>query len=197
MKKKHTSLSFQILALCLGPVLNSDIQHALDPFLDMTRNGAAILSTLPSMEMQLAVMERMLATIMVAVTDPYVDSLTGRLCVTMSHTVRAAGGNILGVVAVDMFVDSLNDMVSQKKITEDGSTVLTDATGLYIVHPNPEYIMKTNIFDDPKNLNRSLNRREILSDQITVSFNGDSYVCSSPVSGTDWILISEGSLYTL
>jgi methyl-accepting chemotaxis protein len=127
------------------------------------------------------------------ITDPYVDSQTGRLCITVARTVKDETGNISGVIAVDVFVDVLNDMVSQRKITEDGSTVLIDGSGLYIVHSNPEYIMKTNIFDDIS----GIDREDILSTKTIVAFNGDAYICSAPVPGTNWVLVSQGSLETL
>jgi methyl-accepting chemotaxis protein len=125
-----------------------------------------------------------------AITEPYVDSQTGRLCITVAHTVRDEERNIPGVIAVDVFVDVLNDIVSQRKITEDGSTVLVDGSGLYIVHSDLEYVMEKNIFDDLS----GLDREAILSNKTTVSFNGDAYICSAPVPGTGWFLVSAGSL---
>jgi methyl-accepting chemotaxis protein len=127
------------------------------------------------------------------ITDPYVDSQTGRLCITVARTVRDEAENITGVIAVDVFVDVLNTIVAQRKITEDGGTVLIDGSGLYIVHSNPEYIMEKNIFDDM----RGLDRGEILSGKTIVSFAGDTYICSAPVPGTSWVLVSEGSLEAL
>jgi methyl-accepting chemotaxis protein len=275
MKKKHASLAFQVLVLCLSPVilvsivlsavfmsninriteenlrsaaeitmryLNADIQQALTPFLDMVENGAAIFNALPSMETKQLVLERITAAVPDAfdmyygttasryapggyflfasgwvpdpdwdppdrpwfidaialpdttvITEPYVDSQTGRLCITAARTVRDDAGTIVGVIAVDVFVDVLNDIVSQRKITEDGTTVLIDNSGLYIVHSNPEYIMEKNIFDDPS----GLRREEILSNKIIVSFNKDAYICSAPVPGTGWFLVSAGSLDTM
>jgi methyl-accepting chemotaxis protein len=275
MKRKHTSLAFQILVLCLSPVilvsivlsavfmsninritgenlrstaeitmkhLNTDIQNALAPVLDMASNGAAIFNTLPSMETNQAVLKRIIATIpdafdmyyatMVSrlspggyiifasgwvpdpdwdatkrpwfinamahpdttvITDPYVDSQTGRLCITAARTVRDDAGNITGVIGLDVFVDVLNTIVAQRKITEDGGTVLIDGGGLYIVHSKPEYIMERNIFDDI----HGLTREEILSDKTTVSFTRDAYICSSPVPGTSWFLVSQGSVEAL
>jgi methyl-accepting chemotaxis protein len=275
MKRKHASLAFQILVLCLSPVvlisvvlsalfmsnisriteenlrstaeitmryLNADIQYALTPFLDMAGNGAAVFDALPSMETKQAFLERMTAAVPDAfdmyygttasryvpggyflfasgwepdpdwdaperpwfidamarpdtavITDPYIDSQTGRLCITVARTVRDEAGNIPGVIGVDVFVDVLNDIVSQRKITEDGSTVLVDGSGLYIVHSNLEYVMEKNIFDDLS----GLDREAILSNKTIVSFNRDAYICSAPVPGTSWFLVSEGSLDTM
>jgi methyl-accepting chemotaxis protein len=275
MKKKHVSLAFQILALCLSLVilisvvlsalfmsningitennlrataqitmryLNADIQYALSPFLDIVKNGAAIFNTLSSIEQKQAVLDLIIESApdafdmyygttisrhvpggyivfaggwtpppewdapqrpwfidamkspdMPVVTDPYVDSQTGRICITAAHTVRDNEGNLTGVIGLDVFVDVLNDIVSQRKITEDGSTALIDGSGLYIIHTNPEYIMEKSIFDD----RRDLNKGEILSNTTTVSFKDGAYVCSAPVSGTNWFMVSSGSLDSL
>jgi methyl-accepting chemotaxis protein len=127
------------------------------------------------------------------ITDPYVDSQTGRLCITAARTVRDGTETISGVIAVDVFVDVLNDIVSQRKITEDGTTVLIDGNGLYIVHSNSEYIMEKTIFDDLS----GLSREEILSGKVMVSFTADAYTASAPVPGTGWFLVSQGSLQAL
>ncbi|MDR0390230.1 MAG: methyl-accepting chemotaxis protein [Spirochaetaceae bacterium] len=129
----------------------------------------------------------------IVITEPYIDSQTGRLCVTIALTVRDEAGTISGVIAVDVFADVLHDIVSQRKVTEDGTTVLIDGTGLYIVHSNSEYIMEKSIFDDVIGLEKG----EILSGETTVSFKGDAYICSAPVPGTNWFLVSQGSLETL
>jgi methyl-accepting chemotaxis protein len=126
-------------------------------------------------------------------TEPYVDSETGRTCITAARTVKDEAGNSTGVIAADVFVDVLNGIVSQRKITGDGSTVLVDGNGLYIVHTNPEYIMEKNIFDDLG----GLDKEAVRSNAITVSFSGGGYICSAPVSGTDWFLVSSGSLDSL
>jgi methyl-accepting chemotaxis protein len=275
VKKKRTSLAFQVLVLCLSPVilisavlstvfmsninriavdnlrsraeismryLNTDIQYALAPFLDLVNNGAAIFDTLPSMETKRAVLQGLIAAVPDAfdmyygtrlsrytpggyflfagdwvpdsdwdaperpwfidamalpdtavITDPYVDSQTGRLCITAARTVRNETGDISGVIGLDVFVDVLNDIVSQRKITEDGNTVLIDGSGLYIVHANPEYVMEKSIFDDLS----GLPREEILSGGTTVSFSANAYICSTPVPETGWFLVSQGSLDTM
>jgi methyl-accepting chemotaxis protein len=127
------------------------------------------------------------------ITEPYVDSQTKRTCVTVTRTVRDEAQRIVGVIAVDVFVDVINDIVSQRKITEDGGTVLIDGGGLYIVHSDSKYIMEKSIFEDI----RDPDWKEILSTETTVSFYGDTYICCAPVTGTGWFLVSSGSLESL
>jgi methyl-accepting chemotaxis protein len=127
------------------------------------------------------------------ITEPYLDSQTGRMCISMVNTVENESGKIIGVVGTDMFIDVLTDIVNSRKITPDGTTYLINGEGLYITYPDPAEVMKKNIFDDLGGLNRT----EILSPGGSASFSGNRYVCSASVSGTSWFLVSSGSLDTM
>ncbi|AEF82259.1 methyl-accepting chemotaxis protein [Leadbettera azotonutricia] len=125
--------------------------------------------------------------------DPYVDAETHRTVITVSKTAADSAGKITGVMAVDVFLDIISEIVTSRKITEDGSTVLIDSSGIYIVHENADYVLEKNIFDEIKDLNRN----EIFSASQTVSFHSNEYISSSPVAGTEWFLVSIGSLTSL
>ena len=127
------------------------------------------------------------------IIDPYIDADTGSLVITVSRTASDANGRITGVIAVDVFLDKLSEIVLRERITEDSSTVLIDAEGLYIVHPDPSYMTEKNMFDEMP----EIDKRVILNGQVNVLFEGNSYIASSPVHGTDWILVSMGSLKAL
>ena len=125
--------------------------------------------------------------------DPYVDAETGKLIVTFSRTVRNDAGAIIGVLAVDVTLDKLSGIVTKNKITDDGSTVLVDKTGLFIVHSDASYVLEKNIFDEMP----SIGKKITLNDQVNVAFDGSNYVCSAPVDKTEWFLISTGSLNSM
>jgi methyl-accepting chemotaxis protein len=125
--------------------------------------------------------------------DPYVDAETQRTVITVSRTAFDSTGKITGIMAVDVFLDVISEIVTSRRITEDGNTVLIDSSGTYIVHENADYVLEKNIFDEIKNLNRN----EILSREASVSFHDNEYISSAPVEGTDWFLVSVGSLSSL
>jgi len=126
----------------------------------------------------------------IILVDPYVDAETNKLVVTFSRTVRNNEGIIIGVIAVDVTLDKFSEIVSSGKITDDGNTVLIDHNGLFVVHPDISYVLEKNIFNEMP----SINRETILNKNIEVSFIGGKYICSSPVEGTEWFLVSTGSL---
>jgi methyl-accepting chemotaxis protein len=125
--------------------------------------------------------------------DPYVDAETNELVITIARTVKDKNGNITGVMAIDVLLDKLTAIVLAEKITDDGSTVLIDKDGAYIIHPDISYVLEKNLFDERPELDKATT----LSGGINVVFHGNNYVASSPVDGTEWYFVSMGSLRTL
>jgi methyl-accepting chemotaxis protein len=121
------------------------------------------------------------------ITEPYEDSSTGEICVTIVRTVES-GGKVIGVVGTDVFLDVLTEIVTGRKITSDGDTFIIDKEGLYLVHKNDDYIIQRNFFD---------NEGKILKGKINsnaqVIVMGNIYWASMPVSGMDWTIVSTGS----
>ncbi|GHV40665.1 methyl-accepting chemotaxis protein [Spirochaetia bacterium] len=130
----------------------------------------------------------------VVITDPYEDSQTGKICVSVVFAVKDERGAIVGVAGDDVFLDELTRIVTSRSITDDGHTVLVDGNGLYVVHPDPGQVMTGNFFDDAAKQGLTLNKAEILTGDLSVYFSGNTYICSSPVSGTDLFLVASGSL---
>jgi methyl-accepting chemotaxis protein len=70
-----------------------------------------------------------------AYTDPYKDTVTGKLVVTISRTVDY-NGQLVGVVAVDIDMEKLSKALSSIKIGEEGYVFITSADGIMITHPD-------------------------------------------------------------
>lgn len=68
-------------------------------------------------------------------TDPYIDSFTGKMIVTLAKTVSYKN-QLTGVIAIDITLETLTTMMNQKKIGESGFVFLLDQNGHYITHPN-------------------------------------------------------------
>ncbi|PYI53328.1 chemotaxis protein [Paenibacillus flagellatus] len=68
------------------------------------------------------------------VTDPYVDVSDGTVIVTVSKRLDDRSG----VVAFDLNLQKLTDIVKQVKIGKDGYPFLMDRNGNYLVHPDFE-----------------------------------------------------------
>ena len=125
------------------------------------------------------------------IIDPYVDADTNELVITVARTARNSNGIITGVMAADVLLTRFAEIVLAGKITGDGSTVLIDTDGLFIVHPNPSFMTERNLFEEMPHLDRDT----ILNGELNIVFYGNnSYYGSVPVPNTNWILVSMGSL---
>ena len=130
---------------------------------------------------------------MIMLVDPYVDAQTKKLVVTFSRTVRNETGTITGVIAVDVMIDRLSEIVAGKKITDDGSAYLIDRDGLFVVHPKESYVLEKNLFEEIPSIDKNM----VIKDSVNVVLQGNTYISSSPVEGTEWYLVSTGSLASL
>ena len=123
------------------------------------------------------------------ITDPYEDSSTGEMCVSIVKTVQA-GGKIIGVVGTDVFLEDLTKIVTSHKITGDGNTFIISKDGTYLVHSDAGLILNKNFFEEE---GKALQGRINSSSEIEVVILGKTYWSSVPVLGMDWYIVSTGS----
>jgi len=79
-------------------------------------------------------------------SEPYIDSITGKLVITVSKK-AVANGQAFGVVGSDMFITRVGEIVGSKKISKNGVSRLIDAKGLLLTDADPEKILKAKIFE--------------------------------------------------
>jgi serine phosphatase RsbU (regulator of sigma subunit) len=79
-------------------------------------------------------------------SDPYIDANTKEIVVSLSRSVRDEGGRLLGVIALDMYISRLTEVVSVQKYTPSSKTYLIDAKGSFITHEDKSLVLK---LDDP------------------------------------------------
>lgn len=124
-------------------------------------------------------------------TAPYLDTRSQKLCVSMVSTSSIDGRNPSGVICTDVFLDVLNDIITRRKITTDGSTFLIDQDGLFLVHTDPELVLNENFFESETGT--LVQKERILSQDVSTDIIGNRYIISAPLAGTDWFLVSTGS----
>ncbi|WP_275644799.1 methyl-accepting chemotaxis protein [Cytobacillus sp. S13-E01] len=72
-------------------------------------------------------------------TEPYIDTATNEVVVSVAKAVYN-GSTAVGVMSIDISVDTLIGMISKVKIGESGYAVLFDNLGKYLAHPDKENI---------------------------------------------------------
>ena len=106
-------------------------------------------------------------------TTPYIDAMTNQMCIT---TVKAVfrNGELAGVVAADIFVTTVTEMVLAATLDETGFAMLLDKNGDILVHPHEDYAPLSE--DEYQNMGTMKNNvyaslwRRISSSESTKSF---------------------------
>ncbi|MGG4265985.1 methyl-accepting chemotaxis protein [Peribacillus simplex] len=92
-------------------------------------------------------------------TEPYTDQATNTLVITAAKAIYD-GDELIGVIGVDISINTLITMVNQTKFGKTGYTVLLDKKGVFVTHPDKKKIQqdisKENIFRKMKSESGSM-----------------------------------------
>ena len=123
-------------------------------------------------------------------TEPYEDANTGSMVLTVATPVYNSAGKVIGVAGMDISLDNIVKVISEYVIGESGYVMLLSTEGMYIYHPNKQYI---NTYIADMDISREvvdsvLNKQEVL---VKYKANGESkfgYVAN--VGDTGYVVIS-------
>lgn len=86
---------------------------------------------------------RCIETKQTILTEPYVDSSTGKLVLSAAAPViDEASGTVLGAVGMDISLDHMTKIISEYKIGSNGYILLLSENGTYLYHPQNDLIQK-------------------------------------------------------
>lgn len=127
-----------------------------------------------------------------AYTDPYLDAQSGKLVVSILHPVRD-GGALIGFVAIDLFLDTLPQIMESYKLGQSGYTFLLDNNGTMMYHPDKEYVMKRKLGEMAGDLGQLA--AQLDKNEAGLMFGKDdngtaAYFGYSTVSLTGWKVVS-------
>ena len=74
----------------------------------------------------------------VGITDLYIDTATGDLCITVAKAVKQ-GNQVVGVVAIDILVNYLQEVVFAADMNGLGYSMLLNTNGDFFIHPDSDY----------------------------------------------------------
>ncbi|MCL1837098.1 MAG: methyl-accepting chemotaxis protein [Treponema sp.] len=123
----------------------------------------------------------------IAYSDPYVDSQTGDVVVTMSMTVFNSRGEDIGVVADDLTVNSLGEAIHKTETYPGQQIFLINSDGLYVTHEDINAIMEKDYFAET-GLNEYKER--VLSSQEITIIDRNVFLYSVHIPSTSWMLVS-------
>lgn len=124
---------------------------------------------------------------------PYVDSLTNEYVVTASRWVEGLGGHS-GVVAADVSLSILSDVVSNMEIAGDGDAFIIDATdGVILAHKDASLVGVPTADCESfyQNIYADIEAGE-LSKRAYEASSGRYMVDIQNIAGTSWYIVSRG-----
>nr|WP_042354496.1 methyl-accepting chemotaxis protein [Bacillus rubiinfantis] len=77
-------------------------------------------------------------------TDPYMDQVFGKVILSVMKEVRI-GDDGIGIVAIDIFLDSIPSIMEQYKMGKSGYSILMAPDGKVIYHPDEKQVMKDSL----------------------------------------------------
>jgi sigma-B regulation protein RsbU (phosphoserine phosphatase) len=129
-------------------------------------------------------------------SEPYrAESRGNKLMVTYSSPIRDSAGVFRGVVASDISLEWLSDLLDSLPLGKGGYAFLLSKNGTFITHPNRDLILKENIFsqaEEQKNPQlRALGREMVQGKSGFVSaeklFAGqEGWLMYRPIQSTGW-----------
>lgn len=124
----------------------------------------------------------------------YISKSTEKFCITCSKAFKNKNGKILGVCAVDMYIDDISDLILKYKIGESGYNFIIDQNGNIVMHPEYASIFKDENSFKNFNLSESEFVNEILNkkrDVISAKIDNKNYYFSFlPMEINEWTWVS-------
>lgn len=129
----------------------------------------------------------------VAITQPYKDAKTGKMVITLAKAVEKEG-KVVGVVGMDISLDTLASTLSKSKVGNAGYVYTVDNSGIVVSHPDMKVIgtdapTKLSFWNDTKNNKDGF---------VKYNYNGQNkFATYMTNSSTGWKLIAamdEGEL---
>ena len=85
----------------------------------------------------------------IIVTEPYIDTVTSDVVVTIAKGVRK-GNQFIGCAAIDIMLTELVSVMDEFALSKSGKSYMLAADGLYITNENAEKVLSANFFDEYK-----------------------------------------------
>ncbi|MCR4823672.1 MAG: hypothetical protein K5873_12465 [Treponema sp.] len=121
--------------------------------------------------------------------EPYIDEMTGGLCISVSKQVFDKNKNFMGVVSIDLLIKDLAKMVESVYLSENGKINLVSNKGIYLTNKDPEKVTKANYFEESK---VPYAAEEYLNGVEKGFLHEGRYYAVSKISSTPWFIVAEG-----
>lgn len=120
-------------------------------------------------------------------TDPYMDQVFGKVIMSVMKVVEVNGESV-GIVAADLFLDSIPSIMEEYKVGETGYNFLLAPDGNVIYHPNDELVMSEPLTSSAGDLGSIANKMVAGEEGLERAKFGEEfyYVGYEPVESANW-----------
>ncbi|UAY71125.1 methyl-accepting chemotaxis protein [Bacillus paralicheniformis] len=108
-------------------------------------------------------------------TEPYQDVVSGEMMVAAAKAV-VVDNKVLGVISLDISLNSLNKIIENQKMPYDGYAFILDQNGTMLAHPSKQG-------DD---ISKDKTYRDIPSSKDGIKVGKDTVIAYQTVGGTGW-----------
>jgi len=113
------------------------------------------------------------------ITDPYYDSSSGKVMATCSAPIYDVAGYFSGCITVDIYLDSIQGLISDISLGVNSAPILLDSKGVYLYDTDAEKVSNSTPITSDSNSSLAAIGSEILAKESGVSFftqNGEEYI---------------------
>ena len=122
-------------------------------------------------------------------TDTYISSFTNAPTVTISCPIKDSSGANVGVLAADISLKALWDMVEKTNVGVSGYVDVVDNKGTLLAHPDKEKVIKTENVAALPYIQTVIAGQSGVS-QATATTGVDSYITFAPIGEYKWGVIT-------
>ncbi|WP_378956053.1 methyl-accepting chemotaxis protein [Pelosinus sp. sgz500959] len=121
-------------------------------------------------------------------TDAYISSFTNAPCITISTPIKNSSGQVVGVFAADISLQSLKGIAENVKVGKNGYIEIIDNVGTVIAHPDHDKVLKKESFANIDYVQKVINGQSGWVE--TVSTRGDKTLTDfAPIANYKWGII--------
>ena len=123
----------------------------------------------------------------IAFSEPYVDAETGEIIVTLSMTVFDGKGEDIGVIADDVTINDLHDMINKTCAFPGQEIFIINDGGLYITHEDTNAVMEKDFFNEA---GLEQYRQNVMRSDDFFMMDKTIVIYSSAIPHTGWVLVT-------
>ena len=130
----------------------------------------------------------------VYISEPYVSASSKTVCLTFSRLVFNEDGEEVGVVAADLVLNNLSDVISSLELSKHSVVNIVDRQGLYLTNKDSSKLLKDNYFSDTKIDKKKYDYLNYFDGIDKAFIQGSNFYAVRKIGVTQWFAVIEGPI---